>query len=175
MYTFNIKDNTPDINMVVTRCLLGMAAIASLLYRNASNFAINIIAAILLLIAAFFVNKLMVKYKVNTIVILSLAAIIFFIATHSIAFALMLVLSSIIIKKLYKQPVINVNSHGIIINKTLSNTTHLWSEFNNIILKDDLLTLDFKDNKLLQLNIEADETLTDESSFNNFCSRFIGI
>ena len=74
---------------------------------------------------------------------------------------------------MYKDPVVNVNTKGVSIKKMLGDTEHEWSGFNNIILKDNLLTLDFKNNKLLQLNIV--ENKVDENTFNTFCSGFIGI
>ena len=45
-----------------------------------------------------------------------------------------------------------------------------WNQFNNIILKDGLLTLDFKNNKLYQKQIETTETLIKETEFNDFCN-----
>jgi hypothetical protein len=47
-----------------------------------------------------------------------------------------------------------------------------WSAFNNVILKDGLLTLDFKSNRLLQKEVADDEEDddADEEEFNTFCS-----
>jgi hypothetical protein len=45
-----------------------------------------------------------------------------------------------------------------------------WSEFNNIILKDGLLTLDFKSNRLLQKEVlDDDDPDADEDEFNAYC------
>ena len=46
-----------------------------------------------------------------------------------------------------------------------------WSAFNNVILKDGLLTLDFKNNRLLQKEVADDdeEDDADEEEFNAFC------
>ncbi|MDB5221622.1 MAG: hypothetical protein JWN83_289 [Chitinophagaceae bacterium] len=41
-----------------------------------------------------------------------------------------------------------------------------WADLNNVILKDDILTLDFKNNKLLQGEIET--TNINENAFNTF-------
>src|SRR5665647_3331925 len=163
MYTFNIKDNSPDINMVAIRSLLALAGIASLIYRGNEYYYINIVAAVVLFIAAAFVNILLLKFKFNTRLLLSIAAVILFIATHSIPFAAMLVVFGMLVKKLYKNPIVIVNTEGISIKKMFGNPVHNWSEFNNIILKDNLLTLDFKNNKLLQLNINESETTVDEN------------
>ena len=43
-----------------------------------------------------------------------------------------------------------------------------WSSFANVILKDNLLTLDFKNNKLLQLDIAENEQVINEETFNSF-------
>jgi hypothetical protein len=46
-----------------------------------------------------------------------------------------------------------------------------WSMFNNVVLKDGLLTLDFKDNRLIQREIadDEDEDDADEEEFNAWC------
>lgn len=43
-----------------------------------------------------------------------------------------------------------------------------WSELNNIILKDGLLTIDFKNNKIIQQLIDGKNTV-DETAFNQYC------
>lgn len=173
MYTFNIKDNSPDINVAVTRSLLALAAVTSLLYQNNQFYFINIAAAIILIMAAVFIKRLLKKLQLNTTLLLSLAAVILFVATRSIPFAAILMLYGLLVKKIYKNPLVTVNTKGISITKMLGNPIHEWSEFNNIILKDSLLTLDFKNNKLLQLNIR--ENNVDENCFNTFCSGYIGV
>ena len=173
MYTFTIKDSSPDINVVVTRSLLALAGIASLLYRTNQYYFINISAAAVLLLAAFFTKKLTAIIKGNTILLLVIGAGILFTATLSIAFAAVLVLCGVLVKKLNTLPTVSINTKGVTITKMLNHLEYQWSEFNNIILKDNLLTLDFKNNKLLQLSIS--ESTVDEYSFNTFCSGFIGI
>ena len=42
-----------------------------------------------------------------------------------------------------------------------------WSELQNVILKDGILTIDFKDNKLIQM--ETEEVSFYEQEFNEFC------
>lgn len=44
-----------------------------------------------------------------------------------------------------------------------------WNELSNIILKDDLLTIDFKNNKIIQQLIEKTEYTVNEKEFNDFC------
>ena len=46
-----------------------------------------------------------------------------------------------------------------------------WSVFNNVVLRDGLLTLDFKDNRLLQKEVadDEDDDDVDEEEFNSWC------
>lgn len=44
-----------------------------------------------------------------------------------------------------------------------------WDELSNVILKDQLLTIDFKNNKIIQQLIEARHTSINEKEFNDFC------
>jgi hypothetical protein len=57
----------------------------------------------------------------------------------------------------------------VVIN-TLIRRKYTWADFNNIVLKDDLLTLDFKNNRLLQRETIDEEGDADEDEFNLYCS-----
>jgi hypothetical protein len=45
----------------------------------------------------------------------------------------------------------------------------LWDELNNVIIKDGIITIDFKSDKLIQKEIQSGSTLRDEQDFNEFC------
>ncbi|HEY6902345.1 MAG TPA: hypothetical protein VI233_16930 [Puia sp.] len=70
-----------------------------------------------------------------------------------------------------KRPLeIGFDKDRIVIN-TLLARRYAWTDFNNIILKDGLLTLDFKSNRLLQKEVadDEDEDDADEEEFNMYC------
>lgn len=48
-----------------------------------------------------------------------------------------------------------------------------WNELSNLILKDGLLTIDFKNNKLIQQEIDVNDEV-DEKEFNVYCLEKIG-
>jgi hypothetical protein len=54
---------------------------------------------------------------------------------------------------------------------TLFRRRYDWTDFNNVVLKDGLLTLDFKNNRLLQKEVleDDDEDDADEDEFNDYC------
>ncbi len=59
-----------------------------------------------------------------------------------------------------------------IIYPSLPNKKIEWQELNSVILKDGLLTIDFKNNKLIQQVIDENNN-TDEAAFNAFCRQQI--
>lgn len=68
----------------------------------------------------------------------------------------------------HKKLVVHVTDKTIVVPYIMQKTVD-WKELNNVILKDGLLTIDFKDNKLFQqliLNSDAD---INEKEFNDFC------
>jgi len=46
-----------------------------------------------------------------------------------------------------------------------------WSELDNVILKDGLITIDFKNNRLLQSEIDTSAKQINETEFNYFCQQ----
>lgn len=44
-----------------------------------------------------------------------------------------------------------------------------WSRLDNVILKDGLLTIDFKSNKIIQQFVDESKTNVNEKEFNEFC------
>jgi hypothetical protein len=46
-----------------------------------------------------------------------------------------------------------------------------WSDISNVILKDGLLTIDLKNNRLIQQSIDEQQSSVNEKEFNEFCSQ----
>jgi hypothetical protein len=70
-----------------------------------------------------------------------------------------------------KRPLeIGFDDDRVVINNIIRQS-YDWSAFNNVILKDGLLTLDFRNNRLLQKEVVDDdeEDDADEEEFNSFC------
>lgn len=62
-------------------------------------------------------------------------------------------------------------SQGEIVMNTLIKRRFAWSDFNNIMLKDDLLTMDFKNNKVFQRPTIEDDPDATEDEFNEYCAK----
>ena len=63
---------------------------------------------------------------------------------------------------------VGVSDEQIVIN-TFFRKRYLWTEFSNVVLKDGLLTLDFKNNRILQREVFPLENDAEEKEFNEFC------
>jgi hypothetical protein len=61
--------------------------------------------------------------------------------------------------------------HDRVVINSLIKQRHDWTSFNNVVLKDGLLTLDFKSNRLMQKEVADDdeEDDADEEEFNAYC------
>lgn len=75
------------------------------------------------------------------------------------------ILTAIVCRKL-----VSTFSKSKIIYPSFPIKTFEWEKLNNVILKDGLLTIDLKNNKLIQQYIEESKTSIDEKEFNDFCS-----
>ncbi|MBX3257753.1 MAG: hypothetical protein KF862_26730 [Chitinophagaceae bacterium] len=64
---------------------------------------------------------------------------------------------------------IGVSDDQVVIN-TFFRKRFQWNELSNVVLKDNLLTLDFKNNKILQREIDPHLSEADEEDFNEFCA-----
>ncbi len=68
-----------------------------------------------------------------------------------------------------KKSVVTVNRNGVSY-PSVPVKNFLWNEMENVVLKDDILTIDLKNNKLMQANIDLHSTVKiDETKFNEFC------
>jgi hypothetical protein len=62
-----------------------------------------------------------------------------------------------------------VSAKEIFVPALFGNRKIQWPELTNVVKKDDLLTFDFKNNKIIQIEISKMEG--DEIEFNRFCQR----
>ncbi|HEY0434882.1 MAG TPA: hypothetical protein VGC95_13495 [Chitinophagaceae bacterium] len=79
-----------------------------------------------------------------------------------------IILFGIYLRRKFRGETITVSENEIIIPGFSSARTIAWIELNNVVKRADLLTIDFRNNKLLQVEIENDELVTDDE-FNNYC------
>lgn len=170
MYSFRIKGDASDIDIPAVRSLLVFAAIIIIISHHNSAYAVNITAGILLVAAAFFTEVLLVKYRLKPLLVIGVAALLVALCTYNIIFPVIMIALVFLVKYFYTPPVVTVADEGVRIKKTFSDNKYEWDLFNQVIIKDGLLSMDFKNNKVLQLELNGN---ADEAEFNRFCSQKI--
>ena len=74
------------------------------------------------------------------------------------------------IEKRWDQPfILHINENGISFPRIFRYQLFSWNEFNHIILRDGLLTLDFKNNRVVQLDLDQPFNEDQTAMLNNFC------
>jgi hypothetical protein len=142
------------------------------LSRNENIFAINMAVMAVIIIADLFTATLLVKYRINSLLLIGITAVLVAAATRNLMFPLLLVTVAFVVNTSYIKPLVELQEKGIRIKKSFSNKTYGWQNFSNVVLKDNLLTIDFTNNKVLQLELDK-LTDVDEKQFNDYCAQKI--
>lgn len=92
---------------------------------------------------------------------------------QNIWMALLFAFAAIIEKQVKFPQEIGFGKEEIAFNSFPKKRRHHWNDLNNVVLKDGLITLDFKNNDLFQKEIDEEVSSLLESEFNNFCKRML--
>lgn len=171
MFSFQLKNTNISIEIYVTRALFAIAAIAAYVYTG--NEYTRYGSAILLLAVAVFTKTILKKYKVNQLVLLGAGAFVTLFTSGSVVFALILIIYGVFLKMMGRETKLDIDAEKISVQYALYNRMYKWADMSNVVLKDSILTLDFKSNKIFQSEVKENETPVDEQKFNQFCTEQI--
>jgi len=87
---------------------------------------------------------------------------------HIIYISIFFVIAALLERQIKFPQEIGFNKNVISFN-TFPFKNYGWEEVKNIIIKDNVLTIDLKNNKIIQREIEPAELTEDETEFNEFC------
>src|SRR5688572_20672098 len=82
--------------------------------------------------------------------------------------AIIILLLSVLFFLSIRRKLLVVDTEQIVYPSLPKKTFH-WSELSNMVLKDGLLTIDLKNNKLIQQMVDEQTTPVNEEEFNRFC------
>ena len=108
-------------------------------------------------------------------ILLTCAAIYFwskgnsFVAATHVILAGAIILFWIYLKKREEGEKIIVSEDNIILPGLFGDRVISWTELTNVIKKHDLLTIDFNNNKIIQVEVRDSDKDTGEDEFNQFC------
>lgn len=154
--------------MVVIRAIFAVAA-AGAFARYADYGWIALLVAAMLIVISIYVNTIKAISKMPVVVMLVIAIALLCIVTQTPYFALVLVIHWILDKFISKEPKYQIDEFEIKITQLFTEKIFLWADVQNVIFKDGLLTVDFKNNRILQHTVRSKDTEFDEKSFNRFC------
>ncbi len=129
-----------------------------------SSIALLVLLLVIFLLQSYFKNSVY-RFGLHPYFLLLVPA---WMATEvywmAIAVFLFDILHSIAIQKLTVRVGKNIIRYPSLPSKKIE-----WTTLNNIMLKDGMLTIDFKNNKLIQQPVDEDKTSVKEAEFNDFC------
>ena len=99
---------------------------------------------------------------------LMLAAYGWYIQPKGLLIALVYLIAALLEKQVKFPDEVAFDNEEIVFN-SFPKKIYPWNTFRNIVLKDGLLTIDFKNNKLIQKELESVTTKKEEEEFNEFC------
>jgi hypothetical protein len=154
-------------------CLLFLMVLIHTLIQVSTFLIIYILISIAT--AGLFTNNIL-QYKkgnkLNMTPVFIIAAITLLFIPNIKWLFIFFVLMAILEKYAFKKEEIGFNIDEIYFNRFFPQIMQ-WESLNNVVLKDGILTLDFKSNKVLQFETDdlddEDEEEVTEAEFNSFC------
>lgn len=169
-YEIFVKNDRTETEILATRALLAIAGVAAYVYASEWNYYAGLALSALLFLSSFFVKTILNRFKINRFLLFGLVALLIFVTTRSVWFAVVLAVYGFFFQMLEKRVKVEFDGTAIIIHYVFFKRPVQWDKLNNVVLKDRILTIDFKTDKLMQAEIAAESFEIDEKSFNRFCA-----
>ena len=186
MYKFQVKQKDRSKILPVLHLLIALIFGIDLAHVPENRIkdwifsAVYLVAFIFLLIAGIFYKKILNNISRHFRLLflesmLFLGGSVYFwskglslVALSHALIAGILVLSMIYLRRKENGELIIVSISSVILPGLISERIVEWSELANVIKRDDLLTLDFKNNRLMQVQVINTDDIP-ENEFNQFC------
>ncbi len=169
MYKFVFQKDKTDIEIILIQAMLVLAAVAVFAYRHEGYEILSYILAIVLLAAAVLAKPVLIARGLNKWLLLPIAAVLLFAATWQLYFPLVLLFYGALVKLLVKAPELTVDENGVVSKTLFSQKRTAWEAFNTVMIKDGLLVLDHKNNRVQYLPFTEN---VNEQEFNAYCAKF---
>lgn len=157
----------------VLMCVLAVSvSVFGLIYTGSSANSFYLALLLNCFIVIFLIYSFFTRKKDVAIVFrwaLTASAILWFLPPQNkLLIALLYIVASFIERQLKQPQEVGFDKEEIVIN-SFPSKKYSWQEINNVILKDNMLTIDSKNNKILQKETDSDVSCETEKEFNAFC------
>jgi hypothetical protein len=166
-YILSIKNTRSKLIWILANSLLivnALILILSILKTNSQQWVY--IAAIFILIVAIY-HFIAKKKKQWLFIFAAVVICISWIKFNYTGIGLVMLILLSITERIAKDFQLIINQQNLIL-KTGFNRKFQWTDIQHIIFKEGILTIDFKNNQLLQLTID---NKINETEFNQFCEQ----
>ena len=161
------------INLILCIIAFSYLVYKSIVFGILQHFQYGWIAVVMsLFLVNFFIRRKNQSKKFSPALILYLLGLLFIFNSKTTLLESIVGLILILLAAFEDKAKANLEigfSTQFIMFDNLMKKKYNWSDFNNIVLKDNILTLDFKSNRLFQKETIDDESDCDEDEFNEFC------
>jgi hypothetical protein len=176
-FIVTLKHHNYKIYDVITvlLCLMALAAFTfAILHTGFSKYNwVNVFLAAFILIHIFIIiinsNK---KGNIPTFKWSLFAAAFLWLLypLHIPAIAVFYIIAALLERQIKFPQEIGFSKDAVTFN-TFPFKNYRWQQFKNVMLRDNILTLDFSNNKILQKETESDVSAETEKEFNEFCKQ----
>lgn len=73
-----------------------------------------------------------------------------------------------------QKTIVGISGSGVHIKRVFKTMLYPWDQLDNVILKDNILTIDFKSNRIIQADLAGENEAINETDFNRFCKEQSG-
>jgi len=173
-FSIPIQQNKNGRTVNIASLLMLLISLGAFLFNAAMQHQVWVVAftCALLLLALYWLYRVFINKPVFIYlnIILLLASVYWFIQGSGLAIfmGIMLVIAALFERRLKMKHVIYISPAGVTLQTSL-NKTLTWAQLANVIVKDGLLTIDTKSNKLYQKEVAVDFTAENEAEINEFC------
>ncbi len=175
-YSFTLKDNNQKAYKLFTWFLFFLHIAAAMFVLNTTDNKVRISMYILLGFYAvlstlyYFYRKHSKALETFSLVMALLYAHFWF--QNAGVMAVIIFAAAYIIVSMVKGKSTSVlfTNEGVHLTRVFKTVIFPWAAMENVILKDNLLTIDFKTNKIIQVEIVEGSKMVDETEFNQFCN-----
>jgi hypothetical protein len=176
-YSFILKDNNQKAYNLFTWFLFFLHITAALFTLNTDDNKVKLSIYILLVFyaiisAVYYFYRKYAKALETFSLIMALFYVNFWFQQVGIFAALGFALIYTVVTLIKgKSTTVLFSDNEIQLTRIFKTVVFPWIEMDNVVLKDNLLTIDFKTNKIIQVEIVENSKIVDETEFNLFCKK----
>ncbi len=176
LYNLTLKDNNQKTYKLFIWFLYFLQIVAAVLVAlKTTNVTIITGMYILLVfyilgsIVYFFLRKYKKALETFSLIMVLLYANFWFTNVGVVALIIFIIVYLFVTVVKEKKTTALFSEKGVQLTGILKTIVYPWIKMDNVVLKDNLLTIDFKSNKIIQSEIAEGTETVDEKNFNLFC------